>query len=202
VNNQVRERYRIRLKEIIQHIASRSGRLRPQYGKIDDVFRHYAKYEDILKESMQGKKDDKQKEDFFLDRHKIAAAFCCSVLKAQPINFEYDKSGTPLSAVEESANELCAFLLGLQVIQDFWSARCNENIPDEEKEIYSKPIRTPQPNDSDTTYTDRFVRLLKEEAFKHFDYEHRLFGKTLIFFISHIYFMIESYSYQYYTKAP
>jgi hypothetical protein len=189
------------LEEIIQFITSRNERLRPQYSKIDDVFRHYAKYEDILKESRWGKKDDKQKEDFFLDHHKIAAVFCCSVLKARPINFEYDKSDAPLTPIEASANELCAFLLGLQVIQDFWSARCNEDIPAEEKEIYSNPIRLPQPNDPETAYPDWFVKLVKPEAFRHFDYENRQFGKTLIFFISHIYFMIERYSFEYYKKA-
>jgi hypothetical protein len=154
-----------------------------------------------MQKNMPQRRDDEQEKDIPLDHHKIAAALCCSVLKVKPIGFETDKSDPPLASIEQSANELCAFLFGLQVIQDFWSARCKENIPAEEKAIYSNPVRTPQPNSSKATYSDWFVKLIKSEAFKYLDYDSNLCGEELIFFLSHIYYMIESYSFEYYKSA-
>jgi len=183
----------------MQAIADKSKRLCPLYEKVDEVFNHYEKYKEIIRKNMI-KKDVSLEEDNLLDHHKIAAAFCCSVLKARPINYVSDNSGIALTQIEKTANEQCAFLLGLQVVQNFWDIKSKENISAEDKEIYNKPIMTPKPNNNNTAYNDWFVALLNENAFKHLDYDNSKFGDTLLFFIAHIYFLIESYSYQYYKK--
>jgi len=200
LDNQTRDGYKNSLKEIMKAIADKSERLNPLYEKIDEVFYHYEKYEEIMRGKMV-KKDAVLAEDEFLDHHKIAAAFCYSVIKARPIDYVTDDSGVSPTDMEKAANEHCAFLFGMQVIQNFWSIKAKENIPVEDKEIYNNPIKLPQPNDTTTTYNDWFIKLLNKEAFKHFDYGNNKFGGTLIFFIAHIYFLIESYSYQYYKKT-
>jgi hypothetical protein len=200
VDIQTEQRYKNSLKLIINAIVDKSTRLVPQYEKINAIFIHIEKYEKIMQKYMEIKISNGQTEDF-PDHHKIAAAFCCSVIKARPINYVMDKSGVASNPYEQSANELCAYLFGLQVIQNFWSDKVNENIPADEKDIYSKPIRTPEPNDPDTTYQDWVTKLLKKGAAEHFDYEHPLFGEKLIFFIAHLYFMIESFSFRYYKAG-
>jgi hypothetical protein len=171
-----------------------NNRLKADKDKIEEVFVHLKKYMDIMRKAKaKGKKNLKQKEDDVLDRFNIATALCCAVLKAGPIVFK-KKSDTPQTPTEESANELSAFLLGLQAIQNDWNAKPKG------KTVSNKKIEGPKPTDLDTTYQDWFVKLFKEGAFAHFDYEDKLFEETLLFFISHIYFLIESYSFQYYLK--
>jgi len=182
----------------MEFIVSKSKRLQPSFEKTDEVFKHYEKYVEIIQKGMWGGKEAASKEDNLLDHHKIAAALCCSVIKAKPISFIANDSDDAPTNMEKTANEFCAFLLGLQVIQNFWSFKCYEDISAEDMEIYNKPIKLPPTNDDDTTYIEWFIKLISGGTFGHFDYENNLFGGTLIFYIAHIYFLIEGYSYQYY----
>jgi hypothetical protein len=185
--------YKNNLKHIMIRLASKSPRLRPQEAAINDVFKAYDDYEAIMLELMGGEGNKDEAES--LDRHKIAAALCCAVLKVRPIKFP-----VYLSSEEKLANEKCAFLLGMQVIQDCWSAKQKEkNISAEEKKIYSQPIRLPEPTIPNAWYSDMFAKLFKEEkTFDHFNIDqHRKFEKRLIFMISNIYFMIERYSFEF-----
>jgi len=184
LDNKTKEGYKQTLEEEIDKLTKKSGRLSLVPGKVDEVFTHYENYEEIMQKHM--KKDNGViKKDDILDHHKIAAAFCCSVMKARPIDYSPDNSGnaTPL---EDTANEQCAFLFGLQVVQNFREAKTKENIPPREKDIYSKRIMLPDPN-KNTVYSVCFENLLSMDAFKRFDYGDKKFGETLIFFIAHIY---------------
>jgi hypothetical protein len=199
LDNQTKETYKEKLRNEIRTITDKSPRLNPLYDKLDEVITHYDNYEKIIRNNMK-EEDGTLKEGDFLDHHKIAAAFCCSVMKVRPIDYRPDSSGKALTWLEETANEQCAYLLGLQVVQNFWSNKGRKNISPKKKEIYSKVIKTPVPNDN-KKYIDWFVDLINEEAFEHYNYENdKLFGETLIFFIAHIYFLIESYSFEYYKS--
>jgi hypothetical protein len=189
------------LSKIMSSIAGMSPRLKADKDKIEEIFEVFEKYADIMREAMRGKRDLKLIEDDVLDHHKIAAALCCSVLKVRPIILKTGKSNPPLTPIEESANELYAYLGGLQAVQNYWNAMQKEkNISNKHKTVYRQIIEGPKPDDPKITYQDWFAKLFKEGAFKHFDYEDKLFEETLLFFISHIYFLIESYSFQYYLK--
>jgi len=186
--------YKVRLREIINDILEKDRQLKLDERKINEVFVHMKKYENIVRGYMRTK-DTQLAEHDFLDHHKLAAIFCCSVLKARPISC---LGGTQL---EQSANGACAYLFGLLVIQNFWDYKNKETVTPEEKAIYGQPIQVPIPNDSETTYQDWFVKLLIKESFKHFDYESPSFGNKLIFTLSHIYFLIDNFSYQYYRAG-
>jgi hypothetical protein len=184
--------YKTRLKEIMHRFVPKSPNLQPQEGKVDEVFQVYNKYEEAMLGLMQIKDEE-------LDRHKIAAALCCSVLKVRPIN----PGAHPTTTIEKSANELCAFLLGLQVIEDWWHDQTRKDIPAWEKAIYSHPVQLPKTTISKTGYLDIFANLVKEKTFKHLDIDNTEgFEVRLVFLISHIYFMIENYSFEYYKNSP
>jgi hypothetical protein len=185
--------YKNNLRGIMRSLAAKNPNLQPQEGTINNVFKVYNRYETTMLGLM--KEDGNKDEDESLDRHKIAAALCCAVLKVKPIKLA--PNCTNPSSEDKLANGQCAFMLGMQVIQDCWSAKKDESTHDWEKKIYSQKIRLPEPNDE---YSEIFARLFKEEeTFDHFDLDkHRKFEKRLIFLISHTYFMIEKYSYQYY----
>jgi len=199
VNSEAEEAYKTHLRDTMGLITKKSKRLNPQYEKTEEVFRFYKKYETIMKSSMK-KRDDILTEDDFMDHHKIAAALCCSVLKARPINSILDNSGKDLDFIEKHPNEYCAYLLGLQAIQNFWHGRNNGNNNDEAERNHNSPIRPPKPHDDNNTYTDWFTKLIIEETFAHLDYETDQFEGTLVFLIAHIYFLIESYNEQYYKE--
>jgi hypothetical protein len=199
VDKKAEETYKDRLQEIVSVILKESDRFEDVEGKIiEEVFQVYEEYAARIRKAMRGIKDDILIEDDFMDHHKIAAALCCSVLKVKPITFKDD--GPARFPMEESANELCAYLLGLQAVQNYWNTmREGEKTPAEEKMIYNHIIEGATPEDSGTTYQDWFAKLVKKEAFQYFDYGNPdLFEVELIFFISHIYFLIERHSYQYY----
>jgi len=192
LNNQQKEYYKDILIDRMDKIITESKRLKIIRGKEDEVFAHYDEYEKILWGKMIKKVDD------YLDHHKVAAALCCSVMKARPIYYTPDKTGKA-THFEEKANEYCAFILGLQVVENFWEAKSKENIPAKDKDIYNNNIMLPLTN-KESCYEDYFEDLLSLDAFKRFDYEDSKFGESLIFIIAHIYFLIDSYSSQYYKR--
>jgi len=173
-------------------IIALSKRLKVIEGKADEVFVHNEEYEKILWGKMKRKAGD------YLDHHKIAAALCCSVMKARPIYYTPDNTGDA-TRLEDKANEYCAFILGLQVVEDFSEANVKGNISTKDKDIYKNNIMLPNTKNA-AYYRDYFEDLLSLDAFKRFDYKDSKFGESLIFIIAHIYFLIDSYSYQYYQK--
>jgi hypothetical protein len=194
-----KEDYKKNLRNIMEKFRE-NPHLQPQDATINDVLKAYDDYEAIMLELMGGEGNKDEAES--LDRHKIAAALCCAVLKVKPIKLA--PNCTNPSSEDKLANEKCAFLLGMQVIQDCWSAREAESVQDWEKNIYSQKIRYPVSDDSPgVKYPVMFAKLFKEEkTFDHFNFKKSKFEKRLIFLISHIYFMLEKYSYQYYKNTP
>lgn len=201
MKRETEKRYRIRLIEIMDFISAKSvrKRLHPQIEKLDEIFNLYRKYEGIIQRT--NGKNTELLEDDNSDHLLIAAILCCLVIKVRPINQILDKSSIDLKPEEKYSNEFCAYLFGMQIIQDFWCSKASGNVSDEDKKIYSNPIMPPNPDDDKTTYPDWFIKLLNEEASKHFDCENQvLFDKNMISYISGIYFMIENYSYQFYKN--
>ena len=137
----------------------------------------------------------------------MAAAFCCAVLKARPLEYIMKESlaHIPINSYESGANELCAYLLGIQVLRLNWiyKTASHAKTSPQQKNIYHKFIESPFPNDPATSYADWFIKLVKEVPVKggsvnYFDYEDPHFDERRLFFIPHMYFLIENYSYQFY----
>ena len=189
------ERYKKICKKTITTLCSNSPRLVAEYGKIEHIFEDYKKYRSIIHRNMDYK-DSRTKEDELMDGHKIAAAFFCSFLKARPLSYVSDGSGVPPNFMESRANEQGAFLFGLQIVQDFWHDKGKESgASADDKEIYNSVVRTP--NTDIDPYIYWFIRLLIKGMEKYFDFgDDQKFEEKLIFYISHIYFLLESYSYQ------
>jgi len=189
------ELYKGKCRQVIKVLSSGSIRLVADYTKVDEVFIHYEKYKERIHSHMSCK-DSFTKTEPLMDNHKIAAAFFCSFLKARPISYVPDSSGVAPSFREERANEQGAFLFGLQVMQDFWADKFHDSVDAYDKEIYKKPINLPK-TDTDS-YIHWFIKLfIYGSVAQYFNYESEKFEELLIFFISHIYAMLESYSYQY-----
>jgi hypothetical protein len=187
-------KYKDKCRLIITKISSNHEQLSPNFGKIDEIFGHYEVYKKHIHKNMKCDDVDAKTEPL-MDNHKIAAAFFCSFLKARPINYT-PASAHPPNGFELMANEHGAFLFGLQVVQDFWADRYFDCKHPEEKEIYKEIIRFPETGSDH--YIHWFIKLATDGIENYFDFQNEKYEEKLIFFIAHIYFMIESYSFQFY----
>ena len=188
--------YKEKCRNIITVFSSKSKKLKPNFAKVEEIFANYTVYKNHMHNNMKGK-DASARIEPLIDSHKIAAAFFCSFLKSAPLTYVPDNSGIPPSGMELWANEHAAFLFGLQVVQDFWSDKYFNCDSTEEREIYRKIIRLPE-TDSDN-YIHWFIKLVIDGIDKYFDYQNtEKYEEKFIFFIAHIYFLLEDFSYQFY----
>jgi len=189
MNAEKKKYYKNELKKIIDILSSKSKRLAGDYKKIDETFNYYEKYRAYIHKHM-----DNNDTITLMDRHKIAAAFFCSVLKSKPISYIPDGSGKDPLFCEKRANEQAAFLFGLQILQDYIADKAANSDSADDKEIYKKIIHIP--GTKDDSYIHWFVKLVVDGVDQYFDFDNKKFDEKLIFFISHIYFMLDGSSYQ------
>jgi len=189
------DHYKRKCGEIINKLQSNSPRLAADLSKIDEIFVFYEEYKKVIHKNMH-QKDVRTKAEDLMDNHKIAAAFFCSFLKARPFSFIPGQSHVPPNYTEQRANEQGAFLFGLQVVQDFWADKFTESVSANDKEIYQKPIHLPI-TDTDS-YIHWFNKLFIDGIEHCLDYENKKFEEKFIFVVAHIYFLLDSYSYQLY----
>jgi len=188
-------RYRDKCREIITTLAGRSGRLTPLYPKIDEIFSNYETYKKHIHNNMNYD-DTPSKPEPLMDSHKIAAAFFCSFLKSKPIKYTPDSSGNPPDGFELQVNNYGAFTFGLQVVLDFWGDKFFDSVTAEDQEIYKEKMKFPETTKDN--YLVWFSKLVNDGIDKYFNFDDDKYEEKFIFFIAHIYFMIEKYSYQYY----
>jgi len=189
MNAEKMEYYKNELRKIIGILVSKSKRLVGDYNKIDEIFSYYEKYRSYIHKHMSDP-------NALIDRHKIAAAFFCAILKSKPISYIPDSSGKDPIFCELRANEQAAFLFGLQILQDYIADKAINSDSADDKEIYKQIIHIP--GTKDDSYIHWFIKLVVDGVEKYFDFDNEKFDEKLMFFISHIYFMLDNSSYQYY----
>jgi hypothetical protein len=190
LNEEKKTRYSIFYNDLLNKLTSHSKRLVGDHGKIGKVFFYFDKYSGLMLNNML--KSDQ------IDAHKTASAFFCAYLKAKPISYVPDGSGKPKIIAEEAVDVYGAFLFGLQITQDSWADKAASCASPTDKEIYQNIICLPET--SEDTYAHWFIKLFDEKIKEYFDYEKEVFIEKAMFYISHIYFLIESYAYQYYKN--
>jgi hypothetical protein len=190
-------RYKTVCQHILEKMSSISHRLVADYNKIDQILDYYERYKNIIRKNMPQNISNIDLE-IYIDRHKLAAAVFCAFLKSSPFIFHFDKSDQPVNFVEEYANEEGGFLFGLQIIQDFIGSNYPMSTSDVEREIFKKIIKLPYITDdsTDDSYIHWFIKIVTNMK-EYLDFDNSKFNEKFIFIISHIYFLLESYSYQY-----
>jgi len=178
-------KFRQELRKYINDLCSKSEKLYLDQDKLELVFSYYVEYENRLYKAKRKKTD--------IDRHKVASAFLCSILKANPIGYNAD--GVNPTDLERTANEQLGFLFGIYIIDTF-NASTKEKTP-LDMEICGLEIKLPEcKGNADNDYTTHFVKLIIDKKVKkELDFEDESFNINLLFFLSHIYFLIDSFSY-------
>jgi hypothetical protein len=187
--------YKDKCRKILTKFSTKHPRLRPNFAKIDEIFANYEIYKKYIHNNMKEEGDPAISEPM-MDSHKIAASFFCSFLKTKPLTYTPDNSNIPPTGMELRANEHGAFLFGLQIVQDFWADKYISALSAEDKEIYKNIVKLP--NTSSDNYIHWFIKLVTDGVEKYLDHQDAKFEGKLIFFIAHIYFLLEEFSYQFY----
>jgi len=198
LNAETEARYKETCRNFVTILSNKTSRLTPRYGQIDEIFSNYEVYKKHIHSNMKYE-DVPSKTEPLMDSHKIAAAFFCSFLKAKPIKYTPDGSNNPPTGFELQVNEYGAFLFGLQVILDFWADKVFESVIAEDQEIYKMKMVFPET--SKDTYVTWFIKLVADGVEKYFNFNDEKYEEKFLFFIAHIYFMIEKYSYQHHKAS-
>ena len=184
-----------KLKEFIIKLCATSKKLRFDEDKNKLVFSYYKEYRNAIHEYMDMGRHSMPQKNTKMDRHKIAVAFLCAIIKARPIQYIDDNDNTDFSFLERTANEQLGFIFGLYLIELFNIS--DENISALESEIYELPIRLPEcKHNRDKDYILHFTKLILDSNTKEcLDFEWPNFNINLLFFLSHIFFLIDSFSF-------
>ena len=183
--------FRRKLKEDIIRLCDVSDKLFLKEDKFESIFQLYRRYRDIIHNHIR-QSSEKKEQDIRMDRHKIAAAFFCAILKAEPIG---RKAGAD-RFFERTVNEQLALIFSVLFIIDTF------NISDEpkdemDKEIYGLYIKFPECQHSEIKdYKTNFIMLLDEAQKQFLDIDSEKFQPSSLFVISHLFFLIDAYSYQ------
>jgi hypothetical protein len=181
------ERFRRKLREDINRLCELDENLFLDENKFDSIFGLYNRYRDVIHDCM--KKDNKNVK---MDRHKIAAAFFCAILKAKPIGKKPDAA----KFLERTVNEQLALIFSLLYVIDTF------NISDKHKtkmdrEIYELYIKLPECLHSEVKdYMTNFIMLIDETQRQFLDIDSENFQSSSLFIVSHIFFLIDVFSYE------
>jgi len=184
-------RFRRKLKDDIIRLCDASDMLFLEEDKFEFVFQLFRRYRDIIHNYIK-QSSKKEEQDIRMDRHKVATAFFCAILKAAPIG---KKAGAD-KFYERTINEQLALIFSVSYIIDTF------NISDTPKdkmdtEIYGQNIKFPECQHSEyKDYITNFIMLLDDIQKQFLDIESEKFQPSSLFVISHLFFLIDVYSYQ------
>jgi len=190
MNEATEARFRRKLKDDITRLCDVSDNLFMEEDKFESIFQLYQRYKDVIHNCIS--QSSQEGHDIRMDRHKIATAFFCAILKAEPIG---RKVGAD-KFFERTVNEQLALIFSVLYIIDKF------NISDKpkdkmDKEIYDLEIQFPECQHSEIKdYKTNFIMLIDETQKQFLDIDSENFQSSSLFVLSHLFFLIDAYSYQ------
>jgi len=189
--NVTEEHFRNKLLRDINRLCSVCDNLSFEKDKLDDIFILYKRYRDIIHSYLE-QGSNEYKDVIKMDRHKVAAAFFCSIIKAKPIA----RKTAGIKFFERTANEQLALMFSVLYIIDLFNISDSQNT-EVDKEVYNLPFRYPKCQHSKSkSYKINFLMLIDETQKRLLDIDSNEFKPSSLFSISHLFFLLDAYSYQ------
>jgi len=189
LNDTTKARFRKKLLADIDSLCKVSDELFLKEDGLDRIFEQYQRYRAVIHEKINL---NSEKEAPKMDRHKIAAAFFCAILKAEPIG----KTPNADKFFERTVNEQLALIFSVLYVIDTFNVS-NKNNTKMDKAVYELYIKLPECLQSEMKdYTTNFIMLFDEEQKEILDIDSEKFKPGSLFIISHIFFLLDSYSYE------
>jgi len=191
VNEDTKKRFQNRLLTDINRLCKISDKLSINKDKFDLVFDNYQRYRSLIHDRIEQGSDEK-KEIVRMDRHKVASAFFCAILKASPIEKKLDAN----KFFERTANIQLALLFCSFYIIDVFNIS-DKNNSELDKLIYSRIFKLPKCKQSNSKdYITNFIMLVEDIQIQSLDIDSSKFQPNFLFVLSHLFFLLDVYSYQ------
>jgi len=183
--------FRERLLKDINRLCQVSDMLYPDNSKLELVFQLYYRYRAVIHDRIE--QDGKERiEPIRMDRHKVATAFFCAILKASPI---MKKPGAN-KFLERTINIQLALLFSTLFIIDLFNIS-DKNNSEMDKKIFSRIFKLPICKQSDSkSYITNFIMIVDDVLAVHLNIDSESFKPDLLFVVSHLFFILDAYSYQ------
>jgi hypothetical protein len=156
------------------------ARIRWVEGWEGEFWTTYTQLREVLREDMCATDDAR------IDRHKIAAAITCSILKISPLSIA-SKAGDRFSWRARCSNEVLAIMSRIAVLRRFTGYGLYQEDRDRADRYRKSPFSWPVTRNTQEVYARQFVKELLQVAP---DDEYR---KQDMYFLANIYFLLEAY---------
>lgn len=185
------DKFKDRLLKDIKRLCEVSDNLYLDTNNFNLVFDHYRRYRIAIHNRIEQGNEEK-KDQIRMDRHKIAAAFFCAIMKANPIGRKPDAQ----KFLERTINIQLALLFSTVFIINLFNVSDSKNT-DIDKKIYSRIFKLPKCKQSESkNYITNLIMLIEDVQIQNFDIDSESFQPSLLFVISHLFFVLDAYSYQ------
>lgn len=191
MKKETEDRFKKRLLLDIDRLCKTSDKLYPENDKIELVFELYKHYRELIHNRIEQGVEE-YKEFIRMDRHKVAAAFFCAILKANPIG----KKPNADKFFERTVNIQLALIFSTLYVIDLFNISDKENT-DIDKKVFSRIFKLPKCKQSESkNYITNFIMLINDIQEQSFDMGSETFQPSLLFVLSHLFFTLDAYSYQ------
>ena len=192
MKNETEACFRERLLKDINRLCQVSDKLYFDSVKFEHIFQFYQRYRIVIHNRIEQSNEKEEGEVLRMDRHKVAAAFFCAILKANPI---IRKPGAD-RFFERTVNIQLALLFSTLYIIDLFNISDDSNST-MDKKIFSRQFKLPKCKQSKSkNYITNFIMVIDDIQITHLDIDSELFKPNLLFVISHLFFILDAYSYQ------
>jgi hypothetical protein len=191
VKKETEERFQKRLSVDINRLCELSDVLYFDKNVYEHIFEYYNRYRSVIHSCIE-QGSEEEKETIRMDRHKVAAAFFCAILKVSPIKKKHDAN----RFFERTVNIQLALIFSVQYVIDLFNISDPSN-SEFDKKIFSRIFKLPKcKNSKSKNYLTNFIMLVEDIQKDNLDIESGNFKPNLLFVISHLFFLLDAYSYQ------
>ena len=191
MKKETEQRFRERLLKDIIRLRGVSDNLDFDNSRFNSIFEYYERYKIVIHERIE-QGSEENKEITRMDRHKIAAAFFCAIVKANPI---IRKPGAD-RLLERTVNIQLALIFSVSYIIDLFNISDSRNSEMDTK-VYSRAFKLPKCKQSESkNYITNFIMLIEDVKADKLDIDSKNFNINFLFVLSHLFFLLDVYSYK------
>ncbi|GBU29018.1 hypothetical protein R84B8_02580 [Treponema sp. R8-4-B8] len=191
MKEETKERFRKKLLIDIKRLCELSNKLYNDEDRFKHIFEYYEQYKSLIHKRIE-QCNEEEKEYIRMDRHKVAAAFFCAILKASPIGKKPDAN----KFLERTINIQLALIFSVQYVIDLFNVS-DPNNSELDKKIFSRMFKLPKCKKSKSkNYITNFIMLIEDIQKESLNDDSENFQPKLLFVISHLFFLLDVYSYQ------
>jgi hypothetical protein len=190
MKEETKEKFRKKLLKDINRLCELSDKLYYKEDGFNNIFNYYECYRILIHKRIE---QCNEKEKIRMDRHKVATAFFCAILKASPIGQKPDA----YKFLERTINIQLALIFSTKYVIDTFNVSDSTN-SEFDKKVFSRDFKFPKCKKSKSAdYLTNFIMIIEDiqkESLNNDNLEK--FKPELLFVISHLFFLLDAYSYQ------